>query len=88
MNDMIEKLTNELLEKNSMLSSSQARAWIELLWEDFQATYAKTGSYHGEEMTGNVVRAWIQNHGPRLHEIRTNNPKYAHLINRDDHTTN
>lgn len=85
MNDIIEKLTNELLEKNSMLSSSQARAWIELLWEDFQATYAKTGSYQGEEMTGNVVRAWIQNHGARLHEVRTSNPKYAHLINREDH---
>ncbi|WP_459502217.1 YfhJ family protein [Bacillus sp. C1] len=85
MNDKYEVLTKELLEKNSFLSYSQARAWIELLWEDFQVTYAKSGRYQNEEMTEQIVRTWINNHGERLHEIRTNNPKYSHLINQDDH---
>lgn len=85
MNDKYEILTKELLRKNSFLSYSQARAWIELLWEDFQVTYAKSGRYQGEEMTEQIVRTWINNHGERLHEIRTNNPKYSHLINQDDH---
>lgn len=31
MNDIFEKLTKELLEKNTSLSYSQARTWIELL---------------------------------------------------------
>ena len=85
MKDIYETLTKVLLEKNSFLSYAQARAWIELLWEDFQVTYAKSGRYQGEEMTEQIVRAWINNHGERLHEIRTNIPKYSHLINQDDH---
>ncbi|PHA02832.1 hypothetical protein COE51_02025 [Bacillus pseudomycoides] len=85
MNDIFEKLTKELLEKNATLSYSQARTWVELLWEDFGATYAKTGTYQGIEMTEKVVRAWINNQGARLHEIQTNNPKYSHLINQDNH---
>ena len=36
-------------------------------------------------MTEQVVRSWINNHGVRLHEMRTNNPKYSHLINQEDH---
>ncbi|MEC1955992.1 YfhJ family protein, partial [Bacillus anthracis] len=46
---------------------------------------AKSGRYQGEEMTEQVVRSWINNHGGRLHEMRTNNPKYSHLINQEDH---
>lgn len=85
MNDIFEKLTKELLEKNASLSYSQARTWIELLWEDFSATYAKIGTYQGIEMTEKVVRAWINNQGARLHEIQTRNPKYSHLINQENH---
>lgn len=51
MNDIYEALTKELLDKNDKLSYGQARAWVELLWEDFQTTYAKSGRYQGEEMT-------------------------------------
>ena len=36
---------------------TQARAWVELLWEDFQTTYAKSGRYQGDEMTEQVVRS-------------------------------
>ncbi|ABS20796.1 YfhJ family protein [Bacillus cytotoxicus] len=85
MNDIYETLTKELLAKNNFLSYAQARAWVELLWEDFQATYAKSGRYQGAKMTEQVVRAWIENHGGRLHEIRTNNPKYSHFINQEEH---
>ncbi|TKI11916.1 YfhJ family protein [Bacillus cereus] len=85
MNDIYETLTKELLDKNDKLSYAQARAWVELLWEDFQTTYAKSGRYQGDEMTEQVVRSWINNHGVHLHEMRTNNPKYSHLINQEDH---
>jgi len=78
MNDIYETLTKELLDKNDNLSYAQARAWVELLWEDFRTTYAKSGRYQ-------VVRTWVNNHGGRLHEMRTNNPKYSHLINQEDH---
>ena len=84
MNDIYEALTKELLDKMTSFYA-QARAWVELLWEDFQTTYAKSGRYQGEEMTEQVVRSWINNHGGRLHEMRTNNPKYSHLINQEDH---
>ena len=56
MNDIYETLTKELLDKNDKLSYAQARAWVELLWEDFQTTYAKSGRYQGDEMTEQVVR--------------------------------
>lgn len=55
MNDIYEALTKELLDKNDKLSYAQARAWVELLWEDFQTTYAKSGRYQGEEMTEQVL---------------------------------
>ncbi len=61
MNDIHETLTKELLDKNDKLSYAQARAWVELLWEDFQTTYAKSGRYQGDEMTEQVVRTWINN---------------------------
>ncbi len=50
MNMYIEKLTNLLLEKNEMISYIQAKTWVELLWSDFEATYAKAGhAYQGEK---------------------------------------
>ena len=87
MKEVIERLINMLLEKNEMLSYAQARAWVELLWEDFEATYAKAGQYNGSDRTELVVKTWIENHGGRLHEIQTNNPKYKHLLNRNDYLT-
>ncbi|MFX3623318.1 MAG: YfhJ family protein [Ectobacillus sp.] len=85
MNDIYERLTTKLLEKNSNLSYAQARSWVELLWGDFEATYAKAGKYNGPEMTEHIVLSWIHNHGERLHLIQSDNPKYKHLLNREDH---
>lgn len=60
MNEYFERLTNYLLEKNDSLAYAQARTWVELLWEDFETTYARAGySYKGKEMTEKVVRQWI-----------------------------
>jgi hypothetical protein len=76
-----EKLVEILLGKNQQLNELQARTWVELLWEDFEATYAKAGrEYKGPEMTERIVRQWIENYGEKLHEFETNNPKYSHLL--------
>ncbi|PYZ92411.1 hypothetical protein CR194_16415 [Salipaludibacillus keqinensis] len=77
MHDYFERLTNRLLEQNDNLSYSEARTWVELLWEDFEATYAKSGrNYQGKEMTERILNQWIDNHGSRLHEILLEKPKY------------
>ncbi|UOY91812.1 YfhJ family protein [Ectobacillus sp. JY-23] len=85
MNDIYEKLTHVLLEKNANLSYAQARAWVELLWEDTEATYAKSGRYNGLEMTERLVNTWIQNHGAQLHLVQSKNPRFQELLNRDDY---
>lgn len=77
MEQYFETLTNELLTKNPHLSKEKARTWVELLWEDFETTYAKAGrKYRGQAMTEQVVRQWIQNYGDKLHEFVARNPKY------------
>ncbi|GGJ61087.1 hypothetical protein GGR02_001215 [Anoxybacillus voinovskiensis] len=86
MNEHFERLTNYLLEKNDSLAYAQARTWVELLWEDFETTYARAGySYKGKELTEKVVRQWIDQYGAQLHEFRTTNPKYKHLLNQEDY---
>jgi WVELL protein len=81
MNDYQERLTKKLLELNDHISYDQALTWIELLWEDFEATYAKAGhKYAGEEMTSRVVSQWIEQYGSQLHEFVAKNPKYQHLF--------
>lgn len=85
MNDYQERLTKRLLDINDQVSYQQALTWVELLWEDFEATYAKAGyKYAGEEMTSRVVSQWIDNHGKSLHEFLANNPKYEHLLKQQD----
>ncbi|PTL39279.1 YfhJ family protein [Alkalicoccus saliphilus] len=80
--DYISRLTDRLLEKNSSLSYAEARTWVELLWEDFEATYAKAGyEYKGKETTEKIVIQWIDNYGPELHEMIRNNPKYKKWFN-------
>ncbi|SFC85115.1 WVELL protein [Bacillus sp. OV322] len=82
MKEYQERLTQSLLEKNDQITFNQAMTWVELLWEDFEATYAKAGhEYAGEEMTAKVVKQWIDNYGDRLHEFIARNPKYEHLLN-------
>ncbi|AZB41893.1 hypothetical protein CEF21_06000 [Bacillus sp. FJAT-42376] len=86
MESYFERLTDLLLLKNDSLAYAQARTWVELLWEDFEATYAKAGEkYKGKEMTEAIVRKWIEQYGPRLHEFVASNPKYKHLLNQDDY---
>jgi hypothetical protein len=86
MNEYFERLTNYLLEKNPSLAYAQARTWVELLWEDFETTYARAGhAYRGKELTEKVVRQWIDRYGATLHEFQTTNPKYKHLLNRNDY---
>lgn len=81
MNEKIEQLIGELLQKNPELSEEKARTWIELLISDFESSYAKAGyDYKGFSVAEKVVRQWIESYGDRIHEFAGNNPKYAHLL--------
>jgi beta-phosphoglucomutase-like phosphatase (HAD superfamily) len=87
MNDYHERLTKQLLEKNDQISYNQARTLVELLWEDFETTYAKAGrEYQGSEMTEKVVKQWIENYGETLHEFAEANPKYKNYLNQAKNT--
>ncbi|RBW68192.1 YfhJ family protein [Bacillus taeanensis] len=82
--ELFDELAKRLMKKNDQLTYDKARTWIEVLWEDFETTRAKAGhDYKGQKMTERIVKQWIDNYGPRLHEFVTNNPKYAHLIHND-----
>lgn len=87
MTDYHERLTKLLLDKNDYLSSAQARIWVELLWDDFETTYAKAGRpYQGIEVTEKVVKQWIQQYGENLHEFVAINPKYKDYFELDKNT--
>jgi len=82
--EYFEKLTNALLEKNHMLSYAQARTWVELLWGDFEATFAKAGHpYRGKELTERVVKEWIEHYGSKLHLFQNDKPSYKDLFSGD-----
>ncbi|WP_243291560.1 YfhJ family protein [Bacillus sp. FJAT-47783] len=82
MEQYFERLTNELIAKNPNLSHNKARTWVELLWEDFETTYAKAGkTYRGKQMTEQIVHQWIINYGDKLHEFVARNPKYERFLN-------
>lgn len=82
MNEIHESLTHMLIEKNGQLTYNQARTWVELLWEDFESTYAKAGyEYKGREMTERIVRQWIELYGDKLHDFVAKNEKYRHFLN-------
>ncbi|WP_456276728.1 YfhJ family protein [Bacillus sp. AK128] len=86
MEEKIAKLTDLLLEKNDSLSASQARTWVELLWSDFEASSAKAGApYMGSEMAERIVTQWVMRYGSHLHDFVATNPKYAALLNNEDH---
>lgn len=81
MNETIDQLVIELLEKNANLSEEKARTWIELLVSDFEASYAKAGyDYQGTAVVEKVIRQWISSYGDKIHEFAGTNPKYAHLL--------
>jgi hypothetical protein len=85
MQQSIDKLTEELLQKNPDMSVGRARTWIELLWSDFESTSAKAGyTYKGAEYTENLVRQLITSYGDKLHLFAGRNPKYAHLLDASD----
>ena len=87
MDQSIEKLTEELLQKNPDMSVGRARTWVELLWSDFESTAAKAGyDYRGAEYTENLVRQLITSYGDKLHLFAGRNPKYAHLLDASDDT--
>ena len=78
---IIERLTEQLLGKNQNLSEHKARTWIELLWSDFESTYAKAGyDYRGAEYTERIIIQWIESYGDKIHEFAGRNPKYSHLL--------
>ncbi|MBB5174631.1 YfhJ family protein [Texcoconibacillus texcoconensis] len=77
MEKVFDRLANELLEVNGSLTYLQARTWVEMFWEDFQATYAKAGrSFQGNETGEKIVSMWIKQHGPHLNEKLLESPKY------------
>jgi hypothetical protein len=81
MEEYFERLADLLLAKNPALTYEKARTWVELLWEDFESTYAKAGyEYKGKEMTERMVASIIERHGETLHEFLSTNPKYKHLL--------
>ncbi|ALC88009.1 MULTISPECIES: YfhJ family protein [Bacillaceae] len=85
MQDKIDTLTQQLIEKNDKLSAAKARAWIELLWSDFESSYAKAGyDYKGAAVTEMVIKKWIEGYGDQLHEFASSNEKYKHLLEVDD----
>ncbi len=88
MQQSIDKLTEELLEKNPNMSVGRARTFVELLWSDYESTSAKAGySFRGVEFTENLVRQLIKSYGDKLHLFAAKNPKYAHLLDRTDDLT-
>ncbi|MDI3409837.1 YfhJ family protein [Bacillus sonorensis] len=85
MEEHFEKLTNALLEKNHMLSYAQARTWVELLWEDFESTFAKAyHPYRGKELTERVVLEWIDHYGRHLHLFQTDKSSFQDLFSTDN----
>ncbi len=81
MEQKINELVSKLHAKNPNVSIEKARVWIELLWSDFESTYAKAGyEYRGAEMTEKIISQWIESYGAQLHEFAGRNPKYAHLL--------
>jgi hypothetical protein len=85
MQDRIDALTTQLIEKNDQLSASKARIWIELLWSDFESSYARAGyDYKGAAVTEMVIKKWIEGYGNQLHEFASSNEKYKHLLEGED----
>ncbi|WP_397540006.1 YfhJ family protein [Rummeliibacillus pycnus] len=81
MEQKINELISKLRAENTSVSEQKARVWIELLWSDFESTYAKAGyDYRGAEMTEKIILQWIESYGAQLHEFAGRNPKYAHLL--------
>ncbi|WP_244093878.1 YfhJ family protein [Jeotgalibacillus sp. R-1-5s-1] len=80
-----DELIQLLRSKDTNISYEKAGMLIDLLKEDFEATYAKAGyEYQGQEMAQRVVEQWIQSYGGRIHEIAAMNERYAAILSGDD----
>lgn len=80
-----DELVEMLLKQNNSLSVARARSWVELMWEDFETTYAKSGrEYLGEKETKRIVEQWVLHYGHRLHDLANVNKKYAHLLDDEE----
>ena len=84
MNEFIERLTNRLLDQNDHISYSEARTWVELLWEDFEVASSNDGDEEKqtEEKTEKMFNHWIDQYGPRLHRELLEKPKYREWFNK------
>ncbi|CUL31517.1 conserved hypothetical protein [Listeria monocytogenes] len=71
----LDELTAELMVKNPHLDKEQALWWIEMLWSDFESSYAKAGyPYRGPEYAADYVRQQIERHGSFLHQVERKGP--------------
>ncbi|MFB1083319.1 YfhJ family protein [Jeotgalibacillus sp. JSM ZJ347] len=85
MSEEKQALIDKLRLKDPTLSEEKAGMLIDLLREDFEATYAKAGyEYQGEEMSKRIVEQWIDNYGDRINEVAAMNEKYAAILKNDD----
>ncbi|MBC1458252.1 YfhJ family protein [Listeria newyorkensis] len=70
MQPFFEKLKLELLAINPNFTEDEALWWVEMLWTDFEASYAKAGyPYRGNEYTYDYVSKQIKQHGASLHLV-------------------
>lgn len=85
MEEIFQRLAERLYHNNATLSIDEARTWVELLWEDFEATRAKSGrDYQGKEMTEQIVLRWVDQYGPKLHEFVATNPKFKEMLDKKE----
>lgn len=77
----LEQLARELQAVNPVLTPIEALTWVEVLWEDFEATLARAGEkYQGEAVAVRFVEQQIKQHGAMLHRFNTSNEKFKHLM--------
>ncbi len=77
----LEQLAGELQAVNPVLTPIEALTWVEVLWEDFEATLARAGEkYQGEAVAVRFVERQIKQHGAMLHRFNTSNEKFKHLM--------
>ncbi|WP_066185822.1 MULTISPECIES: YfhJ family protein [Gracilibacillus] len=87
MQEEIQKLSEELKQKDTSLTLLEARSWVELLWEDFEASRAKAGrEYEGADITAKFVRHFIDQYGSNLTDFATRYPKYQQMIDKSNKT--
>ncbi|TCI50231.1 hypothetical protein EVJ30_13405 [Exiguobacterium sp. SH5S13] len=83
--DQYKRLAEILRDKNDLLNEDEALTWVEVLWEDFEATLARAGEpYPGEAKSFQYVVQQIDAYGAQLHLFQTKNEKFKHLISKRD----